>query len=80
MQGNSLMERLIAAGYPKDQIFHHYGDMYVYVTNITTQIIEDWCKENHFNRVHQCPKFRDQLTGRPMYDCAFSYDPYWQDK
>lgn len=72
------MERLLAAGYPRTQMFSHESDLYVYVTPVTTRVLEAWCKDYGFSRSWACPTFRDQVTGRPMYDCAFQYDDYWK--
>lgn len=69
----SLLKRLLEAEYPEDEIYHWESDLYVFVTPITTRIIEEWCKENGFYRSWHCPIFKDQVTGRPMYDCAFQY-------
>lgn len=73
----SLMQRLIDAGYPKEDMDHHNSDLYVYVTPLTTKIIFEWCYENKYTMDWHCPKFVDQVTGSVMYDCAFQYDPYW---
>ena len=68
-----LQKRLVDAGYPKEEMFHHYSDLYVYVTPLTKQVIETWCKEQNYNREWHCPVFKDQITGELMYDCAFQY-------
>lgn len=70
-----LKEKLIKAGYPKEEMYHHsYGsDLYVYVTPLTTKVIEEWCNENGFSKNWHCPIFKDQITGRAMYDCAFQW-------
>lgn len=69
----TLMEMFIDAGYPKEEIDHHASDLYVYVTPLTTKVIEEWCKVNNYRMEWHCPKFRDQITGKMMYDCAFQY-------
>lgn len=68
-----LMQRLLDAGYPASEIDHHESDLYVYVTPLTTQVIEQWCREHEYDRTWHCPTFYDQITGRLMYDCAFQY-------
>lgn len=68
-----LMQRLLDAGYPRDEMFHHESDLYVYVTPLTTSVIDEWCKENNYRIGWYCPTFKDQITGRQMYDCAFQY-------
>lgn len=68
-----LMQRLLDAGYPRVEMDHHDNDLYVYVTPETTRVIEQWCKEHGYDRTWHCPTFYDQITGRPMYDCAFQY-------
>lgn len=69
----TLMELLIEAGYPESEMDHHESDLYVYVTPVTTKVINEWCKENEYRREWHCPVFTDQITGRKMYDCAFQY-------
>jgi len=68
-----LMIRLLEAGYPYSEMDHHESDLYVYVTPVSTRVIEQWCREHRFDRTWHCPTFYDQLTGRLMYDCAFQY-------
>lgn len=68
-----LMKRLVDAGYPREEMDHHYTDLYVYVNEISRPIIEQWCAEHGWRVDWMCPVFRDQITGRPMYDCAFQY-------
>lgn len=69
----TLMERLLEAGYPESEMDHHESDLYVYVTPLTTKVIDEWCKENGFSKNWHCPTFTDQITGKKMYDCAFMY-------
>ena len=69
----TLMEMLIDAGYPKEEMDHHESDLYVYVTPLTTRVIDEYCKANGFNKNWHCPTFKDQITGKMMYDCAFQY-------
>jgi len=76
----TLMERLLEAGYPRDQMFNHESDLYVFVTPITRGVIEKWCKENGYSRHWHCPMFTDQITGRAMFDCVFQYTPWWEER
>ena len=46
MRKKTLIEMLIEAGYPKEQIHHHGIDLYIEVTPLTTKVLEDWCKQN----------------------------------
>lgn len=73
-----LMIRLLEAGYPREEMDHHESDLYVYVTPVSTAVIERWCKEHQFDRTWHCPTFYDQITGRLMYDCAFQYLDFWK--
>ena len=68
-----LMQRLLEAGYPIGEMDHHESDLYVFVTPLTTKIIEQWCREHEYDRAWHCPTFYDQVTGKLMYDCAFQY-------
>ena len=79
MNNKSLMERLFEAGYPPEDIDHHYSDLYVYVTSLTTQVITEWADENGYDSNLRdgvfVQTFKDQITGRKMYDIAFQYIP-----
>ena len=79
MNNKSLMERLLEAGYPPEDIDHRYSDLYVYVTPLTTRVLTEWADENGYDSNLRygvfVQKFRDQITGRMMYDVAFQYIP-----
>ena len=68
-----LMQRFLDAGYNKAEMYHHESDLYVFVTPVTTKVINEWSKENGYGKNWHCPIFTDQVTGRQMYDCAFQY-------
>lgn len=76
----SLMQMLLEVGYPREQMFCHESDLYVFVTPLTEKVITEWCKVNEFERILFCSTFKDQITGRPMYDCAFQYKPWWEER
>ena len=79
MNNKPLMERLLEAGYPPEDIHHHYYDLYVYVTPLTTKVIAEWANDYGYNDNLRdglfVQKFRDQITGRIMYDIFFQYIP-----
>ena len=78
MNNKSLMEVLLEEGYPPEDIDHHDYDLYVYVTPLTTKAIKEWMKDNNYTdnlNGFLIQKFRDQITGRMMYDVAFQYIP-----
>lgn len=79
MNNKSLMERLLEAGYPPEDIDHYYYDLYVYVTPLTTKVITEWADENGYNSNLRdgvfVQTFKDQITGRKMYDIHFQYIP-----
>ena len=74
MNNKSLMERLLEAGYPPEDIDHHEYDLYVYVTPLTTRVLKAWMKDNNYTDT-LVQKFRDQITGKMMYDIFFQYIP-----
>lgn len=84
MNTKSLMERLLEAGYPPEDIHHYYSDLYVYVTPLTTRIITEWADENGYDSNLRdgvfVQTFRSQIDGRKMYDIVFQYDPFWDEK
>lgn len=75
----TLIEMLLEAGYEKKDIFHHESDLYVFVTDTTTKVIREWLVDNGYNvdilngDEFLLTKFRDQITGKLMYDIAFQY-------
>ena len=79
MNNKSLMERLLEEGYPPEDIDHYYYDLYVYVTPLTTKVIKEWADENGYDSNLRdgvfVQTFKDQITGRKMYDIAFQYIP-----
>lgn len=74
-----LMQRLLDAGYPCEEMDHHYTDLYVFVTPLTTEVLNKRLEDNGWRRLQNDPflvsRFRDQITGRMMYDVAFQYLP-----
>ena len=86
MATKSLMQMLLDAGYPKEEMYNHESDLYIYVTPLTTKVLEDWCEANGWHkelvkkRSLLCVMFVDQITGRKMYDIAFQYLPWWESK
>ena len=76
----TLMEALADAGYPREQMFNHCSDLYVFVTPLTKRVVDEWFKEAGLNKSLFVKTFRDQITGKWMYDIAFQYTPYWEEK
>ena len=74
------MQMLLEAGYPREQMFHHESDLYVFATRTTSEVIDKWCKANELKRRLFCSTFKDQITGRLMYDIAFQYEPWWKER
>lgn len=74
----TLMETLEKAGYPREQMFHHCSDLYVFATRTTQSVIREWFKQQGLNRALFVTTFEDLMTGRTMYDIAFQYTPYWE--
>lgn len=70
----TLKQMLLDAGYPENEMFHDYSsDLYVFVTPVTTRVIDKWYHEHGYTKSWHCPKFKDQNTGKLMYDCAFQW-------
>ena len=86
MATKSLMQMLLDAGYPKEDIHNHESDLYIYVTPLTTNVLENWCKANGWHKElvksgsYLLDTFIDQITGRKMYDIAFQYLPWWEER
>lgn len=76
----TLMEILIENGYPREQMYNHETDLYIFANALANKSIDQWCKETGFKRYLFVSTFRDNLTGKLMYDCAFQYTPEWERK
>lgn len=76
----TLMEALEKAGYPREQMFNYHSTLYVFFTSLTRRVVDKWFKEEGLNKSLFVKTFIDQITGRPMYDIAFQYTPYWEEK
>lgn len=76
----SLMEMLLDAGYPQSEMHHHCSDLYIFATPLTSKVVREWCKANDYRKDVFVDVFIDEITGKPMYDIAFQYDPYWEEK
>ena len=79
IENKTLMETLIDAGYPREKMCHHCSDLYIFWTPETAWIVDRWYKKHGLNRTLLVKSFKDQITGRLMLDCAFQYDPYWDE-
>ena len=75
-----LMEALEEAGYPREQMFNHCSDLYVFITPLTKRVVDKWFKDERLNKSLFVKTFSDQITGRQMHDIAFQYTPYWRGK
>lgn len=79
MENKPLLQRLLDAGYPKDQVFHHDSDLYVFVTDLTETVLDQWLSDHGWTKAKNdtffVDRFIDQITGRQMYDIAFQYNP-----
>lgn len=80
LKPKSLMEMLEESGYSESKMHYHESDLYVFKTELTTRVIHQWCKENGYSFDVMVSTFRDQITGNAMYDVAFQYMPYWEEK
>lgn len=74
----TLYQRLLEAEIPAQYIDHHESDLYVRLTPKTDEIIEQFYKEKGMASYHHAPTFKAN-DGHIWFDCAFAYDPYWQE-
>lgn len=75
----TLYELLLKNGYPKDEMFNHGSDLYVFKTDLTYKVITAWLKAQNYPWNRMVETFTDNVTGRPMYEIAFQYQPYWNN-
>lgn len=69
----TLIETLLGAGYSEKEIYHHYSDLYIFVNDLTREVIEEWFTKQGLNKKLFVSTFRDQITGKPMFEIAFQY-------
>lgn len=79
MKPKNIYLELLKYGYPKSDIDHHESDLYIYVTPLTTRLINEIYPDENTQQtlVHQ---FISQTDHKPMYEIAFAYLPFWQEK
>lgn len=80
MSEKTLMQELLDAGYPREQMFNHESDLYIYVTPLTEKVVEEFYKKKGWSVSWHAPIFRSETDGKLMYDCHFQYDDYWKEK
>lgn len=79
-EGKTLMQELLDAGYPREKMYNHESDLYVYVTPLTTRIVQAFYERKGWSSARSAPIFRSEVDGKLMYDCAFAYDDWWREK
>ena len=79
MAEKTLMQELLEAGYPREQMFNHESDLYIYVTPLTTKVVEEFYQKKGWSVSWQAPTFHSETDGRLMYDCHFQFDDYWNE-
>lgn len=72
-KSTTLIEALNAAGISRSEMGHHCSDLYVFVTPITIAVINEWFEVQGLTKDLFVSVFKDQITGRRMYDVAFQY-------
>lgn len=78
MPGKPLMQMFLDAGYPKEEMFHHASDLYVYKTPLTVKVRDEWMQQNGYSKEvlrssFLYSEFTDNITGKRMLDFAFQY-------
>ncbi len=84
MKTDTLKSRLIEAGYPESDMFHHETDLYVYDTPLTREVVKKYCIDQGWDRLSKTldrtdidelviKTFTDNITGKRMLDLAFQW-------
>lgn len=71
----SLMKKLLDAGYPKMELRHSCTSLFVYCTPLVESVINEYCKENKVDRESFTMLFRDSYSGKMMYELYDKYNP-----
>ena len=61
-------------------MFNHYSDLYVYASDKVLSEIIGWFEKQKLDWRLFVESFTEQTTGRVMYDVAFQYTPFWDEK
>lgn len=56
-------------------IDHRYSDLYLERTPLTLELCKEYGKTGNMREFFTC-----QITGKPMIDLPFAYEPYWECK
>lgn len=67
----ALFDKIQKLGIQHD---HHESDLYIPVTNETTDLIQE------YGLMHTTTKFRSSIDQKFWYDVPFQYSPYWEKK
>lgn len=78
LNSETLMEALAKSGYPREQMFDHCSDLYIFASPKTKEVIIEWFMRQGLDWTVFAKPFKDQVTGRQMYDIAFQYTPYFE--
>lgn len=68
-----LMERLIEAGYPREELRHKGKDLLIPVTPMTSKAIDEWCAAFGYYKPALVRTYTDESTRTEMYECAYQY-------
>lgn len=74
-----LMKMLKDAGVKPEDTDHHATDLYVFVTDASNKAVEEYKKTHTGLHALNYEVFRDQITGKPMYDFWFQFDGDWNN-
>lgn len=72
----SLMKRLINAGYPKTEMRHYCSSLFVYPSPLVEQVLDEYCKENEVMREDFVMQFYDSFSGKTMLELYDKYNPH----
>lgn len=78
MPEKCFYDRLLESGYPESDIYNHCSDLYIFVTPTTRALVSQCLNDGTL--MNRPEIFTDQVTRRPMYDLAFAYIPWWDER
>lgn len=71
----SLMKKLLDAGYPKTELRHYCSSLFVHPSPLVEQVIDDYCHENDIDMKSFVTPFYDHWTGTTMLELYDKYNP-----
>ena len=72
----SLMKRLLDAGYPKTEMRHYCSSLFVYPSPLVERVLDEDCEKNAVTREDFVMQFYDSFSAKIMWELCAQYNPH----